>query len=101
VAGTALRASNLKRLQVRFAPHSYVGLRQLILVAMLTISSGLTGTLASMARIITAAIFQFAGRSTLIQNDRVTGLTAGDVALVDATQPVTYISENRPADGSV
>jgi AraC family transcriptional regulator, positive regulator of tynA and feaB len=42
------------------------------------------------------AIFQLAGRSTLIQNDRVTELTVGDVALVDATQPVTYITENRP-----
>jgi AraC family transcriptional regulator, positive regulator of tynA and feaB len=42
------------------------------------------------------AIFQFAGRSTVVQNDRVTELTVGDVALVDSTQPVTYISENRP-----
>jgi len=42
------------------------------------------------------AIFQFAGRSTLVQNDRVTELAVGDVALVDSTQPVTYISENRP-----
>jgi AraC family transcriptional regulator, positive regulator of tynA and feaB len=35
-------------------------------------------------------------RSTLVQNDLVTELAVGDVALVDATQPVTYISENRP-----
>src|SRR5277367_1365126 len=42
------------------------------------------------------AIFQFAGRSTVVQNDRVTELSVGDVALVDSTQPVTYISENRP-----
>jgi AraC family transcriptional activator of tynA and feaB len=42
------------------------------------------------------AIFQFAGRSIVVQNDRVTELTVGDVALVDSTQPVTYISENRP-----
>ncbi|SRR6266851_3958787 len=42
------------------------------------------------------AIFQFAGRSTLIQNDRVTELAVGDVALVDSTQPVTHICENGP-----
>jgi hypothetical protein len=42
------------------------------------------------------AIFQFADRSTVVQNDRVTELTVGDVDLVDSTQPVTYISENRP-----
>jgi AraC family transcriptional activator of tynA and feaB len=43
------------------------------------------------------AIFQFAGRSTLIQNDQVTQLAVGDVAFVDSTLPVTYISENRPS----
>jgi AraC family transcriptional activator of tynA and feaB len=37
-----------------------------------------------------------AGRSTVVQNDRVTELTVGDVALVDSTQPITYISENSP-----
>jgi AraC family transcriptional regulator, positive regulator of tynA and feaB len=42
------------------------------------------------------AIFQLAGRSTLVQNDRVTELKVGDVALVDATQPVTYIAGNSP-----
>jgi AraC family transcriptional regulator, positive regulator of tynA and feaB len=42
------------------------------------------------------AIFQFIGRSTLIQNDRVTELAVGDVALVDSTQPVTYICDNGP-----
>jgi AraC-like DNA-binding protein len=42
------------------------------------------------------AVFQLAGRSTLIQNDRVTPLTVGDVALVDSARPVTYHSENRP-----
>jgi AraC family transcriptional regulator, positive regulator of tynA and feaB len=42
------------------------------------------------------AIFQFAGRSTLVQNGRVTELAVGDIALVDSRQPVTYISENRP-----
>ena len=42
------------------------------------------------------AIFQLAGCSTLMQNDRVTELAVGDIALVDSTLPVTYISENRP-----
>jgi AraC family transcriptional activator of tynA and feaB len=42
------------------------------------------------------AIFQFDGRSTLVQNDRVTELAVGDIALVDSTQAVTYISQNRP-----
>jgi AraC-like DNA-binding protein len=42
------------------------------------------------------AVFQLAGRSTMMQNDRITELTVGDVALVDSTRPVTYVSENRP-----
>jgi AraC family transcriptional activator of tynA and feaB len=42
------------------------------------------------------AVFQLVGRSTLIQNDRVTPLAVGDVALVDSARPVTYHSENRP-----
>ena len=42
------------------------------------------------------ALLQVAGRTTTIQNDRVTELAAGDVALVDSTRPVTYIHENRP-----
>jgi AraC family transcriptional activator of tynA and feaB len=41
-------------------------------------------------------VFQLAGRSTLVQNDRVTELVVGDFALVDSTLPVTYIHENRP-----
>jgi AraC family transcriptional activator of tynA and feaB len=41
------------------------------------------------------AIFQLAGRSTLLHNDRVTDLAVGDIALVDSTLPVTYVSENR------
>jgi AraC family transcriptional regulator, positive regulator of tynA and feaB len=32
----------------------------------------------------------------LIQNDRVTHLAVGDVAILDSTRPVTYHSENRP-----
>jgi AraC family transcriptional regulator, positive regulator of tynA and feaB len=42
------------------------------------------------------AMVQLAGRSTMIQNDRVAELAAGDVALGDSTRPVTYFFENRP-----
>jgi AraC family transcriptional activator of tynA and feaB len=39
------------------------------------------------------AIFQVTGQSRIIQNDRTIELTVGDVALVDAARPVTYVSE--------
>jgi 4-hydroxyphenylacetate 3-hydroxylase C terminal/AraC-binding-like domain len=39
------------------------------------------------------AIFQIVGRSTVIQNDRAAELAVGDVALVDAGRPVTYVSQ--------
>jgi AraC family transcriptional regulator, positive regulator of tynA and feaB len=39
------------------------------------------------------AIFQMTGHSRIIQNDQIVELTVGDVALVDAGQPVTYVSE--------
>jgi hypothetical protein len=39
------------------------------------------------------AIFQTTGQSRIIQNDRNIELTVGDVALVDAARPVTYVSE--------
>src|SRR5258708_25875278 len=39
------------------------------------------------------AIFQMTGQSRIIQNDRNIELTVGDVALVDAARPVTYVSE--------
>jgi len=39
------------------------------------------------------AIFQMTGQSRIIQNDRTVELTVGDVALVDAARPVTYVSE--------
>jgi AraC family transcriptional regulator, positive regulator of tynA and feaB len=39
------------------------------------------------------AIFQMAGQSRVVQNDRIVELTVGDVALVDAARPVTYVSE--------
>jgi AraC family transcriptional regulator, positive regulator of tynA and feaB len=39
------------------------------------------------------AIFQVDGQSRIIQNDRNIELNVGDVALVDAARPVTYLSE--------
>jgi len=39
------------------------------------------------------AIFQMTGQSRIIQNDRNVVLKVGDVALVDAARPVTYVSE--------
>src|ERR1700704_6373611 len=39
------------------------------------------------------ALFQMTGQSRIIQNDRTIELTVGDVALVDAARPVTYVSE--------
>jgi len=41
------------------------------------------------------AIFQMAGQSTVVQNDHAVELAVGDVALVDAARPVTYVSEKR------
>ena len=41
------------------------------------------------------AIFQTAGQSTILQNDQAVELAVGDVALVDAARPVTYVSETR------
>jgi AraC family transcriptional activator of tynA and feaB len=43
------------------------------------------------------AIVQVAGRTTMIQNDRVAELAAGDVALGDSRRPMTCFSENLPA----
>ena len=40
------------------------------------------------------ALFQVAGASTIVQNDRVMRLIVGDVALVDSARPGTYISES-------
>jgi AraC family transcriptional activator of tynA and feaB len=39
------------------------------------------------------ALFQMTGQSRIIQNDRTIELAVGDVALVDAGRPVTYVSE--------
>jgi AraC family transcriptional activator of tynA and feaB len=41
------------------------------------------------------AIFQITGQSKIIQNDRIVELSVGDVALVDAARPVTYLSEKE------
>jgi AraC family transcriptional regulator, positive regulator of tynA and feaB len=40
-------------------------------------------------------VFQLAGNSAVTQNDRVTELAVGDVALVDLSRPSTYSIENR------
>jgi AraC family transcriptional activator of tynA and feaB len=39
------------------------------------------------------ALFQMAGQSRIIQNNRIIEFKIGDVALVDAARPVTYLSE--------
>jgi AraC family transcriptional activator of tynA and feaB len=40
------------------------------------------------------AVFQISGSSTLIQNDRVSELTEGDIGFVDVARPVSLISGN-------
>src|SRR5258706_2620904 len=40
-------------------------------------------------------LYQIAGQSALTQNDQAVGLAVGDVALVDATRPVTYSTNSR------
>src|SRR5260370_16065371 len=39
------------------------------------------------------AIFQITGQSRIIQNDRIVELSVGDVALLDAARPGTYVSQ--------
>jgi AraC-like DNA-binding protein len=41
------------------------------------------------------AVFQIAGRSTIIQNDHAVTLAVGDVALIDSARPVTYINDGH------
>jgi AraC family transcriptional regulator, positive regulator of tynA and feaB len=41
------------------------------------------------------AVFQVVGRSTVLQNDQAVTLDVGDVALVDSTRPVTYLSDAK------
>jgi AraC family transcriptional activator of tynA and feaB len=40
------------------------------------------------------AVFQVAGHSTIYQNDQCVQLAVGDVALVDAARPVTWVSDD-------
>ena len=42
-----------------------------------------------------AAVFQLAGRSAISQNDQVVSLAVGEVVLVDATRPLTYLSSDE------
>jgi len=39
------------------------------------------------------AVFHIAGRSRIIQNDRMVELAVGDVLLLDAARPITYLTE--------
>jgi AraC family transcriptional activator of tynA and feaB len=41
-----------------------------------------------------SAVFQVAGRSAISQNDQVASLAFGDVALIDASRPWTYLSSD-------
>ena len=43
------------------------------------------------------ALIQLSGQSTMIQNDQITDLAVGDIALIDATRSATHISHNRPS----
>jgi AraC family transcriptional activator of tynA and feaB len=41
------------------------------------------------------AVFQVAGRSTIIQNDQAVSLTVGDVAFIESARPATYINDGH------
>jgi AraC family transcriptional regulator, positive regulator of tynA and feaB len=41
------------------------------------------------------AVFQVAGRSTIIQNDQAVALAVGDVAFVESARPATYINDGH------
>ena len=43
------------------------------------------------------AVFQVGGQSAITHNDQALRLAVGDVALVDAAQPVTYFADNKGA----
>ena len=44
-----------------------------------------------------AAVITLAGRSTLVQNDQAIALNAGDIGLLDKSQPATFtVSDSRP-----
>jgi AraC family transcriptional regulator, positive regulator of tynA and feaB len=42
------------------------------------------------------AHFQLSGKTTLIQNDRITELAVGDLGIVDVSQPFSLVGENVP-----
>jgi hypothetical protein len=44
------------------------------------------------------AVVQLTGGSTIIQDDRVVNVAAGDVVLLDSTRPVTFV--RRPSTGT-
>ena len=41
------------------------------------------------------AVFQIAGRSTIIQNEQAVTLAVGDVALIDSARPVAYVNDGN------
>jgi AraC family transcriptional activator of tynA and feaB len=41
------------------------------------------------------AVFQVAGRSTIIQNDQAVTLAEGDVAFIEAARPATYVNDGH------
>ncbi|WP_207234704.1 hypothetical protein, partial [Bradyrhizobium sp. Leo170] len=41
------------------------------------------------------AVFQVAGRSTIIQDDQAVALAVGDVAFVNCARPVTYLNDGH------
>jgi AraC family transcriptional activator of tynA and feaB len=41
------------------------------------------------------ALFQIAGRSTIIQNDHAASLSAGDIVMIDSARPVTYHNDGN------
>jgi len=41
------------------------------------------------------ALFQIAGRSTIIQNDHAASLSAGDIIMIDSARPVTYHNDGN------
>ena len=41
------------------------------------------------------AVFQIAGRSTIIQDDQAAPLAAGEVTLIDSARPVTYLNDGH------
>src|ERR1700754_4340147 len=42
-----------------------------------------------------SAVFQVAGRSTVVQNDQAVELAVGDVAFIDSTRPVTFVNDGH------